>query len=30
LRALNLRNRTQAGVIGEKMRRIISLNEPSV
>lgn len=29
LRALNLRNRTQAGVIGEKMRRIISLNESS-
>lgn len=27
LRALNLRNRTQVGVIGEKMRRIISLNK---
>jgi len=27
LRALNLRNRTQAGVIGEKMRRINSLSE---
>lgn len=27
LRALNLRNRTQVGVIGEKMRRITSANE---